>query len=161
MAGALAYFVQPRDLIPDDSSGGYGFVDDCMILRATVSEYFDVLPSSFTSVERERLNIRLLAMSVPVDRLPVFQDAIDGVWHLFHRLLMLSPGAVEATIQRIEADPLTFTLSDTPAGNPFPPGPDITHPVAADNLQLDGDKVRITFDDGVALVVGDEGERSA
>ena len=43
-------------------------------------------------------------------------------------------------------DPLSFALSDpAPGTSPFPPGPDITRPVAADNLQLDGEKVRLIF----------------
>ena len=32
LAGTLAYVVQPHDLIPDDAPGGYGLLDDGLLL---------------------------------------------------------------------------------------------------------------------------------
>ena len=40
VATVLAYVVQPRDLIPDDAPGGYGFIDDTILLHAG---FLDVL----------------------------------------------------------------------------------------------------------------------
>ena len=105
MVGALAYLAKPRDLIPDDRPGGFGFVDDCMILRATTSEYFDVLPPGFTNHQRERDNLRLLAISVPPGQRKKFQEAINGVWQMFHSLLLVPPAEVEHTIQQITRNP--------------------------------------------------------
>ena len=37
---ALVYLVRSDDLIPDESPGGYGFIDDYIVLRMTVANAF-------------------------------------------------------------------------------------------------------------------------
>jgi len=151
MVGALAYLVQPRDLIPDDLPGGFGFIDDSLILRATVSEYFDALPTGFTTKQRERDNFRLLALCVPPARINEFQAQIDGVWHLFHRLLLLPPDSVEKTISGFELDPLGASLdASAPVPDGLPPGPDLS--VACDcSVRLQEGAPCLVFQDGVEI----------
>jgi uncharacterized membrane protein YkvA (DUF1232 family) len=154
MVGALAYLVQPRDLIPDDCPGGFGFIDDSLILRATVSEYFDALPPGFTDAERERQNIRLLALCIPPDRLFEFQSQVDGVWHLFHRLLLLPLDSVDRAISRFEKSPLEASLFEpAPASEGLPPGPDLS--LARDcTLRLSDEGPCLVFHDGVEVFLG-------
>ncbi len=154
MVGALAYLVQPRDLIPDDSPGGFGFVDDSLILRATVSEYFDALPAGFTGVERERENLRLLALCIPPDRLGEFQSQVDGVWHLFHRLLLLPLDSVDGTISKFEESPLEVSpFEAAPAAEGFPPGPDLS--LAQDcTVRLSDQAPCLVFPDGLEVFLG-------
>ena len=154
MVGALAYLVQPRDLIPDDRPGGFGFIDDSLILRATVSEYFDALPLGFTNPERERENIRLLALCVPPARLSEFQAQVDGVWHLFHRLLLLPLDSVDRAISEFEENPLEASLAGVaPAPEGLPPGPDLA--LACDcTIRLRDFAPCLVFQDGVEVVLG-------
>lgn len=154
MAGALAYLVQPRDLIPDDLPGGFGFVDDSLILRATVCEYFDALPAGFTTKQRERDNFRLLALCVPKARLGEFQAQVDGVWHLFHRLLLLPLDSVDRTISGFEDDPLGASLvTSAPSPDGLPPGPDLS--IACDcSLRLVEGASCLVFQDGVEIILG-------
>ena len=156
LVGALAYLVQPRDLIPDDAPAGYGFVDDCLLLRGAVADYFDLLPAPPASVERERLQLRLLALAVPRDRLGDLQDALGGIWRLFQRLLILPPGEVEATRRAMEADPLALALpgaASDPATPPWPPGPDIRVVGGPVDIRLEGDTLLVRFPDGIALAI--------
>lgn len=43
LAGALAYLVQERDIIADDTGGGYGLVDDALIAYYTYYKYLRAL----------------------------------------------------------------------------------------------------------------------
>ena len=64
IVGVLAYVVQPHDLIPDASPGGYGFIDDDMLLRASLVEFLDELPPSGFDATRERNYIALVSALV-------------------------------------------------------------------------------------------------
>ena len=156
LVGALAYLVQPRDLVPDDAPAGYGFVDDCLLLRGAVSDYFDLLPAPPASIERERLQLRLLALAVPRDRLGDLQEALGGIWRLFQRLLLLPPGEVEATRRAMESDPLAFALpgaAPDPATPPAAPGPDIRIVGGPVDIRLEDDTLLVCFQDGIVLAI--------
>jgi len=154
MAGALAYLVQPRDLIPDDLPGGFGFIDDSLILRATVCEYFDALPEGFTTKQRERDNFRLLALCVPTPRIREFQAQIDGVWHLFHRLLLLPLDAVDRAISEFEENPLGASpAAPAPGPEGLPPGPDLSLACECTARLRDG-ALCLVFPDGVEISLG-------
>lgn len=153
MVGALAYLVQPRDLIPDDAPGGYGYVDDCLILRATLGEYFDALPAGFADPDTERQRLLLLAAAAPAHRLALFQGAVDGVWHLFQRLVAMSPDEADQTADGIIAEPLRMPL---PLQGPTPPyraGPDIMHPPGGGSFELAGEGVKVVFPGGGEMLL--------
>lgn len=156
LVGALAYLVQPRDLVPDDAPAGYGFVDDCLLLRGAVSDYFDLLPAPPASIERERLQLRLLALAVPRDRLEDLQQALGGIWRLFQRLLILPPGEMEATRQAMESDPLALALpgaTPDPVTPPAAPGPDIRVAGGHVDIRLEDDTLLVRFQDGIVLAI--------
>jgi uncharacterized membrane protein YkvA (DUF1232 family) len=153
MVGALAYLVQPRDLIPDDRPAGFGYVDDCMILRATVSEYFDILPDELSDLDCERQVLQLLAMCANPARLPLFQGAIDGVWHLFQRLLALSADQADQTAEALIAAPLEMNLPIQGFTLPYGSGPDVMHPPSAGAISIEGDEVRVAFQGGGELLL--------
>src|SRR5690349_24812719 len=68
--GALAYVVQPRDIIPDDAPGGYGFVDDAVLLRTGLIEYLNLLPPNPTQDDVNRNALESFASLVPIAVLP-------------------------------------------------------------------------------------------
>ena len=75
LAGTLAYLVQPHDLIPDDAPGGYGLLDDCLLLRVALREYLNVLPASATEAEKQGQYILLFGNILPLNVLPALQLA--------------------------------------------------------------------------------------
>lgn len=127
IVGSLAYLVQPHDLIPDDLPGGFGLLDDCILLHVTAAEALEYLPRDFTTSERERLLVNLLMRAIPEGRFPEFRAAIAGVRQLIFYLGLLDPMLVEQTTAAMINDPLVAG----PAADPTeyrdsqpPPGPD-------------------------------------
>jgi uncharacterized membrane protein YkvA (DUF1232 family) len=156
LAGALAYLVRPRDLLPDDLPGGFGFVDDCMILRATVSEFIDTLPRGFTSVEKERRLLELLAICVPPSRLPEFQAEVEGIWLIFHLLLWEDEDRAEDLARRIADHPLEAELPRSGRDTiPLPPEPRLSLAPGSEILEADGAGFVVRFSGGAVWVAAD------
>ena len=129
------------------------FIDDSLILRATVSEYFDALPAGFTTKQRERDNFRLLALCVPPARIEEFQAQVDGIWHLFHRLLLVPPDSVEKTISGFELDPLGASLdASAPVSDGLLPGPDLASACECSVCTSEGAPC-LVFPDGVEIIL--------
>jgi len=159
LIGALAYLVQPRDLLPDGLPGGFGFIDDCVILRATVTEFLDFLPRGFTTAERERRLLELLAVAIPPPRLPDFQAAVEGIWLAFHALLWESEDEIEAIAERIAADPLGTPLPiPDRVSIPLPPGPRLSLAPGSETVAFVGDAITVRFAKGGAVLVSPGGE---
>src|SRR5262249_42123952 len=58
IASVLGYLVQPRDLLPDNLPGGYGFLDDAAMLRAGVVECLQsVTPGQSLEDEQRAISI--------------------------------------------------------------------------------------------------------
>ncbi|MBW2278850.1 MAG: DUF1232 domain-containing protein [Deltaproteobacteria bacterium] len=127
IVGSLAYLVQPHDLIPDDLPGGFGLIDDCILLHVTAAESLEYLPRDFTSSERERLLVNLLMQTIPDGRFPEFRAAIAGVRQLIFHLGLLDPMLVEQTTAAMINDPLVAGPAADPSeyrDSTPPPGPD-------------------------------------
>jgi hypothetical protein len=116
LVGVLAYLVQPRDIIPDDAPGGYGYVDDCVILRAGFIQYLGILPPDPTEAEKHGDCLKVLGSIVPVDSLPQLQLAVEGLATAFQLLSMLPPELAEITAQQAIADPLQMAAPQPPPG---------------------------------------------
>jgi len=159
LTGALAYLVQPRDLMPDDLPGGFGFIDDCMILRATVTEFIDYLPKGFTTLERERRLLELLAIAIPPERLPEFQEAVEGIWLIFHALLWEAAEETDAIAERIMAAPLDTPLPQPDRLSiPLPPGPRLSMAPGDETLELDRALLSVSFAKGGEILIDEDGQ---
>jgi uncharacterized membrane protein YkvA (DUF1232 family) len=159
LTGALAYLVQPRDLLPDDLPGGFGFIDDCMILRATVSEFIDFLPAGFTTIEKERRLLELLAIAIPPERLPEFQRAVESIWLIFHALLWETAEEADAIAERIMAAPLETPLPQPDRLSiPLPPGPRLSMEPGGETLDLDRALLSVTFAKGGEILIDEDGQ---
>ncbi len=51
LVSALAYVVQPRDLVPDDAPGGYGLLDDAALLTACLIQVTPVTVENSPEIE--------------------------------------------------------------------------------------------------------------
>jgi len=123
--GALAYVVQPRDLIPDDAPGGYGFVDDAALLRTGLIEYLDVLPPNPTQADLDRNVLQSFASLVPTSVLPALQQAVQGMAMAFQLLRMLPQELIEFTTQQILMYPLQMSAPQAPPGFSAPSFPNL------------------------------------
>jgi uncharacterized membrane protein YkvA (DUF1232 family) len=159
IVGSLAYLVQPRDLIPDDLPGGFGLLDDCMLLHVTAAECLAYLPRDFTNHETERLLVNFLARAVPEDRIDEFRDAVNGVRKLIFHLGLLDPMLVEQTTAAMINDPLVAGPAAEPAEyreSQPPPGPEYFALPAGGLGVSDEGKIYYDFEDGsVALLDGE------
>jgi len=157
LLGSLAYLVQPRDLLPDDLPGCYGFVDDCIILRTTLSECFGTLSSSISGDEQEQRAIHLLAMCIPPDGTKNFQEAVDGVWNLFQKLMIMPPEQLEKASSKLLDDPLRLPLPQLDAeGSQFSPGPHLQTMVTGCKIDVKDGIVRVCFADGLIVEIDKE-----
>lgn len=159
LAGALAYLVRLKDLLPDDLPGGFGYIDDCVILRATATEFLDFLPAGFTTADRERRVLELLAICVPSDRVPEFQAAVEEIWLTFHVLLWESEEvALDLGNQLIEA-PLDTPLPEPERESiPLPAGPRLSVAPGQESLSIVRGLVAIRFAKGGTVLVDESGE---
>jgi uncharacterized membrane protein YkvA (DUF1232 family) len=75
----LIYFVKSDDLVPDNLGGGYGFVDDTVVLRAGLFDLLDELPESATKAEEEGDFILSVRSLLPEEILPKLEEVVSGV----------------------------------------------------------------------------------
>jgi uncharacterized membrane protein YkvA (DUF1232 family) len=121
IAGVLCYLVQPRDLIPDDAPGGYGFVDDSVLLRAGLVQFLKVKPSRQWDIDQEVKFADMAASLVSPQMLPTLQQAVAGVFTTFELLQMLPSPIANMTLQQAIANPLQLAAPAAPPG--FAPSP--------------------------------------
>lgn len=159
LAGSLAYLVRLADLLPDDLPGGFGFVDDCVILRATATEFLDFLPTGFTTAERERRLLELLAVCVPPERMNEFQAAVEEIWLTFHVLLWESEEVAQELGSQLIDDPVGTPLPNPERESiPLPPGPRLSLAPGEERLTVDGGGVSLGFASGGTVFVAEDGE---
>lgn len=153
LAGVLVYLVQPRDLIPDDAPGGYGFVDDDAIVRAGLIEYLNLLPKFSKGVEAERQRIQFIARIIPLQIVPSLQLAIDGMHMTLQMLSMLSKPMLELTLQQMINKPLQLPAIQQPTGFTPTPGPSIGTGHWSGGAYFEGNNVIISG--GPSLIDGE------
>jgi hypothetical protein len=115
-AGVLAYFVQPHDLIADDAPGGYGFLDDTILVRAGMLEYLNLVASPGGSADSERNMLGMLAGLTPAPVRPALQQMVTTMAAGVQILGMLEGPIAEMILAQIIANPLQ------PVGPPAPHG---------------------------------------
>ena len=76
LAIVLLYFVDPHDLVPDGVEGGYGYIDDSVLLRAGLIEQAAELAPD--PLRREQLNadISMFASVLPPRVVPVLEKMV-------------------------------------------------------------------------------------
>ena len=153
IVGVLAYLVQPHDLIADDLPGGYGFIDDDMLLRASLVEFLDVLPRSGFDATRERNYIALVSAFVATDLIPRLENALTGIVEADHRLRIVPADVLEHTMALMIKDPLRSSLPDTPKNDRLPEAQHLasepwTGKTGGGAVFVDGDDITVSFPGG-------------
>lgn len=115
--GALAYLVNPGDLLPDDMPAGYGLVDDSIVLRAMAVTVPPLYGMDARQIARERLVIDFHGMCIPRPIAPALVSAVKASTTLVQMLGSLPAALVEDEIRKLLDDPLA-PLPAQPEGGP-------------------------------------------
>ncbi len=163
LVGILALLVKPKDLIPDDAPGGYGFLDDAILLRAALIQYLDYLPPNVASREQETRNLQFLSMGVPPQVRPSMQTAIVGMQYSAMVLNQLPPFLLDSTTQMLIQNPMLAELQGPPPGAQMggrfelPSEGHITQTMAG-TIFTEGGNISVNFSDGGSVFLSESGE---
>lgn len=105
-ATVLAYVVQPRDLIPDDAPGGYGFIDDAILLHAG---FLDILSMEPPHAERFRSHqeyLSFISSFAPREVMVELYETVNNMESMMAVFRMLPQEALEVTTRIIVDEPL-------------------------------------------------------
>jgi uncharacterized membrane protein YkvA (DUF1232 family) len=153
LAASLAYLVQPQDLLPDNLPGGYGFVDDALLLHEACALSWETT-GDMARAEEKRKIFQFIFTFVPDGYRAQFQNAISGLAKTLNIMRYLDPMLAETTTQMIIANPLQSMASqvgfDAPTG-PSTFGSQITNYPKAHRPQYtwkDGNSMGVNFPGG-------------
>jgi uncharacterized membrane protein YkvA (DUF1232 family) len=118
VASVLAYLAQPGDLIPDTAPGGYGFLDDAIIMRAGMVACLGDLPRTAGSVDNESKIIGFLVSLTPASARPALQEAVTVLSHRVQAMSELKQEMAEFMLAEIISNPLKVPI---PAAVGFKP----------------------------------------
>jgi uncharacterized membrane protein YkvA (DUF1232 family) len=116
VAGVLAYLVQPHDVISDSASGGYGWLDDVILLRAGLVEYLNLLPPGQTNVEFEQKVVGILVGLAPADARPALQQAIGAMSLSVQLMGLMEAEIAELILAKVIANPFATAQQAAPRG---------------------------------------------
>ncbi|MBN1697969.1 MAG: DUF1232 domain-containing protein [Spirochaetales bacterium] len=108
IAAGLAYFVQPRDLLPDNLPGFYGFLDDALMLHEACALSWEVTGNTAQAEEKRKI-FQFIFMFVPDQSIELFRSAVSGLAVTLNMMRCLDPSMAEMTTQMIIAQPLQQT----------------------------------------------------
>jgi len=105
LAASLAYLVQPHDLLPDDLPGGYGFVDDSLLLHEACALSWEISGDKARADEKRKI-FQFIFIFVPDGKQQLFQNAISGLAMTLNIMRSLDPMLAEMTTQTLIANPM-------------------------------------------------------
>jgi uncharacterized membrane protein YkvA (DUF1232 family) len=105
LAAILAYVVQPRDLIRDDAPGGYGLLDDAVMVHAGYLNVLALQPKLEKAKPHEQY-LRFLAGFMPREATAALQQTVQSLEMSLAFYRMCPADMLEATTQIIIANPL-------------------------------------------------------
>lgn len=156
MLGALAYLVQPATLVHDDAPGGYGYVDDCIVLKTMRLAMARMGVPVVLDEARELRALSLLALALSPEDFARMQTLMTRMWNEIHLLHMMSANVAAARAQQILQRPLDVRHDWT---TPMPP---ITRTFPTLCAGTFGDAqeegITIAFRDGGTIVMTTKGD---
>jgi len=163
LVGSLALLVKPRDLIPDDAPGGYGFLDDTILLRATLVKYLDYLPPGVSSLEEEKKTLQLLTLGIPSNMLSTMQTAIVGMEYGAMILKQLPPFLLDTTTKMLIQNPILAEIKAPPQGIQtsdafkLPSHGNLTQTMAG-TMYTEGGNISMSFPGGDSIFMSESGD---
>jgi uncharacterized membrane protein YkvA (DUF1232 family) len=109
VATVLAYVVQPRDLIPDDAPGGYGFVDDTILLHAGFLDILSMEPPRAEQFRTQQEFLSFISSFAPPPVMSELRRTVESMETTLSVFRMLPREALEVTTRIIIDDPLTVS----------------------------------------------------
>ncbi len=152
VATVLAYIVQPRDLIPDDAPGGYGFVDDAILLHAGFLDILSMEPPHAERFRTQEEYLSFVSSFAPKDVMAELQHTVESLEATMAVFRMLPAEALEVTTRIIVDEPLR--VSTTPVSqegaNGFRSARFLEHAGddAIQHVTHDGDTILVQFPGG-------------
>jgi uncharacterized membrane protein YkvA (DUF1232 family) len=156
LLGALAYLVQPAELVCDDAPGGYGYVDDCIVIKTMRLAMARMGVPLVLDEGRELRALSLLALGLAPNDFAKMQTLMTRTWNEIHLLHMLPTAVAQVQAQRIYRFPLELRYDWT---TPAPPitctSPTLRHGALGG---APGEGLTIDFRDGGAVRVTPAGD---
>lgn len=110
LACILAYVVQPRDLIPDNAPGGYGLLDDAVMVHAGYLNILALHPQSEKQKPHETY-LRFLAGFMPREATAALQQTVQSLEMALAFYRMLPVDMLDTTTGIIIANPLAASAN--------------------------------------------------
>lgn len=149
-ATVLAYVVQPRDLIPDDAPGGYGFIDDAILLHAGFLDILSMEPPHAERFKTQEEYLAFVSSFAPPAVMHELQQTIESMEATMSVFRMLPPEALEVTTRIIIDEPLTVSTMPVTRDEQFRSARFLEH-AGEDTLQhvtREGDTIVVQFPGG-------------
>lgn len=113
LASALAYLVQEDDIIPDEANGGYGLLDDALVLYYTYNRYLHDLAGRVPEIEHTVENyiqemeavIKMGLRIFPKNSIPDLKRVLSTIAMGFYHLEEVPTYLLEQVIEQIVKKP--------------------------------------------------------
>lgn len=152
----LAYLVQPAELVQDDAPGGYGYVDDCIVLKTMRLALVRMGVPLALDEGREIRALSLLALALAPADFAKMQTLVTRTWNEVHLLHMMPAAVATAQAERLYRRPLElrydWTTPMSPITGTFPK-------LYAGQLgAVSGEGITVGFRDGGVIHTTAEGD---
>ena len=125
LADALAYLIKADDMMPDTARGGYGFVDDSVLLHAAWAEYLKAENGDMTELNR-CTDIAMVAAGIcPENIADSLDSAIRGIGLAFQVYSNMPGHLLLKVLNKVLTDPygapppIEMPSANSPEKDPF------------------------------------------
>ena len=150
VATVLAYVVQPRDLIPDDAPGGYGFIDDTILLHAGFLDILSMEPPAAERFNTQREYLSYISSFAPPAVMSELQTTVQSMESTMAVFRMLPREALEVTTRIIIDEPLRVSTIPVTQNEQFHSAELLEHSAeqVIQHVTRDGDSIVVQFPGG-------------
>ena len=150
VATVLAYVVQPRDLIPDDAPGGYGFIDDTILLHAGFLDILSMEPPHAAQFKTQQEYLSYISSFAPPAVMSELQQTVSSMESTLSVFRMLPREALEVTTRIIIDEPLRVSTIPVTRRDQFHSAEFLEHAgeKVVQNITRDGDTIVVQFPGG-------------